>query len=151
VLQQHLGKPVKLVDLDVPVPSFKATYIALENPVRYDILMLAGLTEAEKRIALCKELFHVLLDHDSARSTDVFAHLEEMVAGTFTTQSKSADWEHLAEAAAMEFLFPFSDREAACPGPDCASLAERYGIPQEYVELYCSSGYMDNFRAYRAE
>jgi len=164
LMAKYLGKDVRVEYLDMDKNSYMATYLAVDDPGTgkqwFEIYLLNGLTEHEERFALCKELFHVLLDDADCRISDVFGHLEE-VAATFpvydSNPNRAAAWEVLAQAAAMEFMFSYAEREAflanakanANGGPDYSEAAARFGVPQTMVEEYCSAGHMRFFHAYR--
>ena len=59
--------------------------------------------------------------------------------------------EFCAEFAAMEFLFPLSERERAIKAGNgtlnFGTIAARYGIPEFLVQKYCGEPAMDYFRS----
>lgn len=150
IIESYLSKKVVVNQLVREKRSIRAVYFAMKDGT-YEVFLLAGMTEDEERFALCKELFHVVVDIEEYHSTDLYGHVYEVVA-TFPVEnsspSPSAQSEMLAELAAMEFMFPYEDRKAILSGGnnlDMAAIAARYGVPQPYAELYCSDEYMKFF------
>ena len=156
ILTQYLDKNFKIWDLAIQKNSIKSTYFANEDG-SYDIYLLAGMDLNEQRFVLCKELFHIVLDQVECRSIDLYGHLVE-VTTTFSKQTEPncpAAWEKLAEAAAMEFLFPFAKRArflaSSGSDPSFGWVAEQFGIPQQYVEEYCTDVSMEYFQQFHRE
>lgn len=155
IVGTFLQKKVTVESLKVPAAGkwIKAACV-ITDAGEYEIYVLTGLDLDARRFIICKELFHVVLDAESRRNMDMFRHLQE-VTTTFPVaivqpNSAAAACEYYAEAAAMEFLFPYTERLAvlaAAPegGPNYAEIASRYGIPQEYVESYLGAPLMDFF------
>lgn len=161
VCQQHVA-PEKTIEMhEIPIlaagRSIKGVFVATDTG--YQIYLLAGLSEEESRFVRCKELFHVLLDlPDESRNMDLYGHLDEVVSAFPQADSEpgcAVAWELLAEAAAMEFLFPLSEREAAINAAngsfDPAQVAARYHLPRSVVEGYCTESSMEFFRRCHAE
>jgi hypothetical protein len=124
--------------------------IYLKLPDKYVIVLLAEMNNCWKRFAICKELFHVVLNKPENFSTDIKGHVEDFFAGITSTTNNSnqnsSQMEMVAEFAAMEFFFPFSERKqikVAHTNPDFASIAERYKIPRIMVERYLTSNFME--------
>lgn len=149
--EQHLGKTIRIEYVAIPEDSssIKAHCLAL-NDGSYLIGLVEGMSDEEERFVLCKELFHVMFDHEGIRNIDLATHLAEY-ASLFQSQDCvgepqcSVAWENLAEIAAMEFLFPYDHRVASVDlgtTLDYGRLATRYGIPRYYVEVACSPGNM---------
>ncbi|CAE6728687.1 hypothetical protein XAC301_11230 [Xanthomonas arboricola pv. corylina] len=154
IVGEFLQKKVTLDTLKVPSAGkwIRATCIVNDDG-SYEIYTLSGLDYDARRFIVCKELFHVILDEEGRRNMDTYSHLQE-VTSTFpipnSVPNSAAVCEYLAEAAAMEFLFPYVEREATITaagraGPNHAEVAARYGIPQEYVESYLADGLMTFF------
>ena len=148
---QHLGKTIKIEYASIPEDgtSIKAGFLALGDGT-YMIGLVEGMSDEDERFVLCKELFHVMFDHEGIRNIDLATHLAEY-ASLFQAPDCEGEpqcsvaWESLAEIAAMEFLFPYDQRVASVNGGttlDFGRLATRYGIPRYYVEIACSSGNM---------
>jgi len=148
---QHLQKEISIQYVSIPEDgtSIKAGFLALADG-QYLIGLVEGMTDEDERFVLCKELFHVMFDHEGIRNIDLATHLAEY-ASLFQAPDCvgepqcSVAWENLAEIAAMEFLFPYDQRLAHVNGGttlDFGRLATRYGIPRYYVEIACSPGNM---------
>jgi len=156
LIENYLGKAVSVHTLARQRSSIKAFYFAMKDGT-YEIYLLAGMGDEEKRFAYCKELFHVVIDVEAYHNTNLHDHVYEVVATfpvTDSTPSPSVQSEKLAELAAMEFMFPYEDRQHILEGtknPDAAEIASRYGVPQPYIELYCSEGHMGFAHAFRAD
>ncbi|WP_313248896.1 ImmA/IrrE family metallo-endopeptidase [Stenotrophomonas acidaminiphila] len=149
--EQHLQKKISIQYVSIPEDgtSIKAGFLALADGA-YLIGLVEGMTDEDERFVLCKELFHVMFDHEGIRNIDLATHLAEY-ASLFQTPDCEGEpqcsvaWENLAEIAAMEFLFPYDQRLAHVNGGttlDFGRLATRYGIPRYYVEIACSPGNM---------
>lgn len=159
IVAEYLGKQFFVRKLPMSNESVSAMFWALKDGT-YEIFLLDGLDEHQRRFALCKELFHIILDEEGCRSTNVSEHVEEVHTTFPVRDSKpgtAAIWEFLAEASAMEFMFPFDARErflraaeAAGVAPDFARAAQQFGVPEYFVEFYCSDPVMEFFAAFRA-
>lgn len=150
---EYLGKTVLIEELEVVKNSAGALYLAI-NDGSYEIYLTEGMTDNERRFALCKELFHVVIDVDEYHSVNLYSHIYDVVAKFPEPNSRPKPptaSEFLAEVAAMEFMFPYEDREHLAGNgrsPDFTNAAERYGLPQDFVELYCSPGYLGELGAF---
>jgi IrrE N-terminal-like domain len=145
------------VDKEILIHEHPDTYrnhlvssIYLKLPDKYVIVLLAEMNNCWKRFAICKELFHVILNTPENFSIDIKGHVEDFFAGiTSTTNNSNQDssqMEMVAEFAAMEFFFPYVERskiKAAFPNPDFAAIAERYKIPRIMVERYLTNNFME--------
>lgn len=150
---QHCGKKIAMGELNIPAQDLvvRGMYAALSDG-SYEIYTLAELGSHEERFVLTKELFHVVMDTEECRNMDLYDHLVDAQASFSIGDSepnKSVVWEALAEIGAMEFLFPYHDREqllAASGGnPNFVDIARRYGVPQSYIEMYLSETVMNEF------
>jgi Zn-dependent peptidase ImmA (M78 family) len=153
---QYVGKGVEIRALDRSADGSSIMGMCAVFDDHFEIYILAELTDDLRRFVLCKELFHVVLDSERSRNGDIYEHLVE-VATTFPVVDSqpncAAAWEVLAEAAAMEFMFPYKER-AACLASgnfDPAVVAKRYGIPQIFVEAYCNPRAMDFWADYQGD
>ncbi len=144
LITQYCNKVVRVQDLNLPAEelSVRGAYVAWADG-SYDIFLLAELSDRERRFVKCKELFHVVMDQPHCRSMEIYRHVEATNASIALPESKPNQpvaWEWLAEIAAMEFLFPYSAREAVLEAsndaPDYPEIAAMYGVPQVMVELY---------------
>ncbi len=153
----EIGKNIVVFEHDLhyksqPIQSYVLSY---EKDL-YEIVYLSGQNFCWKRMVLCKELFHVLLDDIDSRNSNIQNLIDEatmqsipMPSSQKTLPSKALQMEWLAELAAMEFLFPYSERVVALerikknPEIEFIDIAEQYKIPLFYVELYLWQKRMD--------
>lgn len=160
---EHVERPIEYKVLDVEQkenPSIHGFYI--RKPTNYVICVQQNTNLCWRRFVVCKEIFHVLLDSrldgDTYRSTDIFSHVEEVTRTFPIAESRpreSAAIEQLAEIAAMEFMFPYEERvsilrnaEEQGTDVDYFQIADRYKVPQVYIELYLAVGVMEYFSVY---
>lgn len=149
---EYSGLPVNVHLVNVE-PGYTLSSFHL-YPDHCDIHIRAGMSEDWTRFALCKELFHLVADKEDCRSLDIYDHLEAMNTPALAELPNAAVWENLAEAAAMEFLFPYADREAILkrdPATPFELTAEQYGVPLVFVEQYLSDSAMKFFEPFRAD
>lgn len=157
ICEQYLQLKINWSFLPIPAQSSSIRGFYLSNHTHADIFLLSGMNPCWNRFVLCKELFHVLLEKEDNRSIRIFDHLSE-VAMKFpepdSHPSASAVSELLAELAAMQFLFPYSERvlikknaESSGVSLDFLKIAHEYKIPQVYVERYLSEPWMAYMRA----
>jgi hypothetical protein len=102
------------------------------------IRIVKGLNTCWRRLVTCKELFHVLFDCPEFQRLDLQEHIESSLYVQLNGNG-SVQAEFYTEIAAMEFLFPYKDREAILKhnsNPDTLELAKRYMVPQFYIEKY---------------
>lgn len=134
-------KPIEFLQSNVSCEDeqLKGYFVAKED--KYQVVLLSNLNYCWRRFVLCKELFHVFLDTDEFRSMDMDAHL----AGLYTVSDTTEDIgpipaltsEKIAEFAAMEFLFPYSDRrQCLAAGRESFDIADTFKIPLVLVEKY---------------
>ena len=109
------------------------------------------------RFAICKELCHILIDSEKSATKDIIKLasilVEEMPLGVIDMSDEEQEaWhsESLAELAALEILFPFSERSKIRANLDRGywnmpiyQIALTYKIPQYYVARGISSPYLD--------
>jgi len=149
--QEHEQKNITDVSLDLKDRTILGAYLNLG--ASYVIIVGANLNFCWKRFVLCKELFHVLLDAPEYRRMNIYEHLEEVKTTFPLLESRpgpSTVCEAMAEMAAMEFLFPYAARVEELEknaSPDYLAIAQKYKIPQVYVEEYMSPSYMENLGA----
>lgn len=149
--QQYQQKVITMEMLDLTDRTIIGAHLNLST--NYVVIVGSNLNYCWQRFVLCKELFHVLLDAPEYRSMSIYEHLEE-VKTTFplidSRPGPSAVCEAMAEIAAMEFLFPYEARVvelAQNPSPDYLAIAQKYKIPQVFVEEFLSPSYMENIGA----
>jgi hypothetical protein len=153
LLMQHcaeeVGKDIYFMTADNTdhLKSIKAVYVATENS--YVICTISGLNNCWNRMVITKELFHVIFDNPEYNFDDLDNHIENSVSNApsviVEASPISTQHEFLAEYAAMEFLFPLSERVSiiANGDTDYLAIAERYKVPRYYVEIYLSENYMN--------
>ncbi|PBJ83743.1 hypothetical protein CMZ84_04440 [Lysobacteraceae bacterium NML93-0399] len=152
---EYLGKKIFVEYVDIPAEgsSVSATYWA-NSDGSYRIGLLTGMSKDEEKFVLCKELFHVIFDDEGRRSMDLSTHLEDCTTAYTVNGGPprcAVAWETLAEIAAIEFYFPFEQREKCLDGGtvvDFARLAVRFEIPRYYVEVACGAGNMAYVKKY---
>ena len=119
----------------------------MKHPDRYEIVILKDLNYCWNRFAVCKELFHALLDDPSIRNPVIASHVDQMFAIGFSDQNNApAENEIAAEIAALEYLFPYRERKriVAARQTDYMAIATEFAIPRTYVESYLGSSTMAN-------
>ncbi len=115
----------------------------------YEINLHPALNPCWQRFILCKELFQVVLDGQEYRSVNLYAHLEQLIQimpgdGDDDSIYLPGVSELMAEIAAMEFLFPYSERLKikSQKSINLLDVATKYRIPQKFVAIYLSDAYM---------
>jgi hypothetical protein len=118
-------------------PAAHTVHIFVDNRLNY----------CWRRLVQCKELFQFILDRASDRTIDVPRHLADLKPDfPLTTNYKpTVASEFLASVAAMEFLFPYTERLKyfGTKALD-KDIAETYKIPQAKVSNYLAESYMKN-------
>lgn len=79
----------------------------------YHICLMSGMSNCWNRFALCKELFHVILDEENVRNSSLADHLKDLRSSVIDSDNggrESSKSEFLTEFAAMQFLFPYAKR-----------------------------------------
>lgn len=124
----------------------KSFYAKYED--KFDIVYLEDLNNCWMRFCLCKELFHILLQDPSNCSADLKSHVGDVFAvgieALDASGMKSTQVEIVAEIAAMEYLFPYSERKkwADSVHINFRNIADQYLIPRDYVEKYLHANSM---------
>lgn len=118
-----------------------------------DVLLANGLNYCWQNYTVTKELFHVLIDTEDSRDMNLSrTTLIESIGAPFDSNKPhyfAAAAELQAEIAAMEFLFPYVNRQAIVrlsKRPDSASVAKQYLIPRLMVEKYLSQVFLDELQ-----
>ena len=150
---EHLDKKVEAYGLNESLPhqSIRGYYVRF--PDKYVIVISQEDLSEWRRFVVCKELFHVALDEPQYRVTKIEGHLQEVAIAFPALDSRPGPAvmsEAMAEISAMEFLFPYKERQAVLQAHPCdfTQVAERYGIPLVHVERYLSLPYMATFGAF---
>jgi hypothetical protein len=153
--QQYLKIKIEVQRIDIDRNSSAVLGAFFKNgDGTYTICYASGLNYCWMRYTVCKELFHVILDREEYRNMDLEAHITEVTVAFPDRESEpsaSVRSEVLAEIAAMEFMFPYAERVQELNGPhkdNCLAIAEKYKVPQVYVERYLSESYMDALKEY---
>lgn len=142
--------PIRTLRVSAETNSTKGAMIA-HGGNNYEILLAAELSDQARRLVQAKEIFHILLDEDRYHSMDLYAHVEA-TAECFRIETSmpknTVVIEFLAHLAAMEFLFPFSERVRIVENQgdkeiDYGLVAHRFGIPQIEVEKFLVSSNME--------
>lgn len=151
--REYLNKNIAVHELrNIPAEgkSIRGYYLRFSD--RYVINLLSGMNLCWRRFVLCKELFHVILDEERYRTTDIYGHIEEVVAKFPVPQpaGPAVVSEALAEIAAMEFMFPYDRRLIAIQAPeiDYLAVAQAYKIPQALVEEYLAESFVRSLGSY---
>ncbi len=146
VCTRYLGKKIRTYTHNTPWDkgSIVAFNVAYED--YYDICLLGELNYCYSKFALCKELFHVIIDNPEFQSIDYGTRINQCIIGGVLLGPDSN--EYVAEIAAMEYLFPFKDREAILKQTDIDfdTIALTYRIPRLLVETYLNELRMDSLR-----
>lgn len=126
----------------------------------YEICLLDGLTNCWQRFALCKELFHVILDEENHRNPNIAMHLSDFrqsVRDYNVDGSEASCNEILTEFAAMQFLFPYSRRLGVVTVAKTRisngenrkdvyrDIAIEYRLPRLMIEEYLSDDMIEFF------
>lgn len=143
------GRPIEICEVDGDVNERWLYGTCLQSPEKSVILYAHHLNSCWERFTVSKELFHIVLDQDEYRTTDIFQHLEDIILAfpdDDSTPTKPVMCEILAEIAAMEFMFPYSHRDKIvhANGKSPMAVAQQYKIPCLLVERYLSKDYMLN-------
>lgn len=114
-----------------------------------------------KRFAICKEMFHALIDRnpaDRVTTTPDLLKLAEMIvsdSSAFVQDFSPFDTEQTAEVLAVETLFPFELRERfeeryRAGEISDLQLAARFRIPEDYARQAMYPSYFEYIREVRA-
>lgn len=148
------GATIVLKDLDIAAkPDSVVRGAMLRRGNIYEIYVIEGDVEENRRFVTCKELFQTLLDDEDMWNMNLNAHVQELGAADFIVNAASAavESEKLAEIAAMQFLYPYQERVADIArirSGECTyqKISDHYGLPQIYVEIYLNEIVMDKLR-----
>lgn len=118
-----------------------------------DVLLACGLNYCWQNYTVTKELFHILIDTEDSRDMNLSrTTMIESLGAPFDSNKPHyfpAAAELQAEIAAMEFLFPYVNRQAIVQLPttrDFSNVAKQYMIPRLMVEKYLSQVFLDELR-----
>lgn len=153
----HIQRP-KLVVLDVPAANSAVYSMSIfKQDGSFDIAIASGLNHCWTRYAVCKEVFHAILDAEEFRNMNIAEHVESVCVEFLIEDAKpsrSVASEYLTEIAAMEFLFPYAEREkeiarAGGTSLDYRGIAEKYRIPQVKIDKFLSNEFMRNLNQFK--
>lgn len=150
--QEYLKKDIKLYEHKIPHTGQPIRGFYLAYPDYYEIVLLGEQNFCWRRLVLCKEIFHIILDDEEYQNKDIGRLIDEATI-TLPIYKNDADpilpmqAELFAEIAAMEFLFPYNERKSILnksQSPDYMLIAEQYKIPRFLVEKYLSKSAMNS-------
>lgn len=151
ICTRYLNESIKTLTHHTPWDngSILAFFVAYDD--HYDICLLDGLNYCYKKFALCKELFHIVIEKPEFLSINYEETIGKCVNGGALNGAYSN--EYVAEIAAMEYLFPFKHREEiiANGNIDFDSIASTYRIPRLLVEKYLNEYRMEGLRSCYSE
>lgn len=136
ICTRYLNKKINLLTHETPWDGSSILAFFVAHPEHYDICLLDGMNYCYRKFALCKELFHIIIDNPEFQSVDFDYTIDKCVNGG---QLNGADSnEYIAEIAAMEYLFPFRIRKMLVESGDVdyEKVAIQYRIPRLLVEKY---------------
>ncbi|MFZ1548546.1 MAG: hypothetical protein WAT12_15860 [Candidatus Nitrotoga sp.] len=126
----------------------------------YHICLMSKMSNCWNRFALCKELFHVILDEEDVRNSSLINHLRDFRSSMIDSDNGGRDSsksEFLTEFAAMQFLFPYAKRLDCLKEIDnrtavgeskkavFTDIATRLRIPRLLTEDYLGNTLIDLF------
>jgi len=138
------------------------SFLHVDEDGNYNICLMSEMTNCWNRFALCKELFHVILDEESTRNPSIKDHLQDYRAALTDSEASGRDSsksEILTEYAAMQYLFPYAKRLVSLEEIDTRvsagearkvvflDVAEKLMVPRLMVEDYLGTELMDLFDA----
>jgi len=115
------------------------------------VYLLDGHDVPHQRYYLAKEVFQIILDQEAMRTRDIEDLITNMMRrarpdSIDANLGSATVSERLAEIAAQEFLFPYSERARHKAQADLkdgySQLAKDYGIPQYLIEGCLTDGWM---------
>lgn len=135
--------------------AIRGFYLSLG--ISYEIVLVGGQNLCWQRFITAKEIFQVLLDEISQRSTNLGSLIDEVTLNFHLIDHQvtpKAETEVLAEICAAEFLFPYTKRQHLLNSGkelNFLQIAEEIKIPQLIVEQFLSVSYMEvlNPESYR--
>jgi len=149
----------RILHLNAPYKGFYLSFNK-EGNVEYEIVVMGGQNYCWKRLVICKELFHIILDEEKFENKSLRKLLDtatdRLNIGNENEPELFFQAELLSEIAAMEFLFPYSDREIIVKKaqeddvvPDFGLVAVNYKIPTYFVKEYLSQQSMESLAPFK--
>lgn len=161
IVEKTYGKNVTLsFHEDSHELHYMYSFLVVDSNDNYEVCLMSEMTNCFNRFALCKELFHVILDEESVRNSTLQMHLHDFMMSMNDGNingSASSTSEMLTEFAAMQFLFPYSKRlkfakevqervgKNESKKDVYLDIATRLRIPRLYVERYLSDMFIEYF------
>jgi hypothetical protein len=145
IIWEEYDNPVK--NIAAQIGFYKASLGIYKGDGDYArIQFSSSLNMCWKRFAICKEMYHCLIDNNSTaritNTTDLMKLAEFLVRNepSVIEHFEPHDTEQLAELLALETLFPMELRQHHKADYDAGSitahqLALRYRIPETYTEI----------------
>lgn len=150
IVKKNLTNEINIVEVDISYDKsaiYSMCIIKPDNAI--DIVIAEDLNYCWKRFAICKEIFHLLIDQPEYRTLDIELHTESVLIAfpkDDAIPSTSVQVEFLAEVAAMEFLFPYKSRlmqlSTGAGNVNFPEIAQKYKMPQIFVERYLTDNYI---------
>lgn len=160
---------IELYEVEFSADHIAATVEIFDRPTQAiaKIKVASSLDDYWRRIAICKEMYHCVIDRtEKLRVTSVNDLLDlkdALVSPIYPHRSKQLtpdlgpfDTESDAELLAVETLFPYELRRTHIEGyyqgkPTATNLAMRYVIPEYYIPLAMQKKHLELIRKFRAE
>lgn len=140
--KNYVDKEIRVLELSSMARNHHIKSFYVDRKDGIDLVFLKDLNNCWRRFALCKELCHILLADPSNYSPNFAEHIEGCfgisLAGNTDDKMASTYVERTAEIAAMEYLFPYSERRQYIGRSDLEfmQIADQYKAPRIYVESY---------------
>ena len=132
----YLGKDIRTHVHNTPWDKGAIIAFVVTYPEYFDICLLGELNYCHAKFALCKELFHTIIQNPEFQSIDSDSTIDACAAGG--SLNGIAGSEFVAEIAAMEYLFPFKQRKLIFEqgNIDFDAVAEKFKVPRLLVEKF---------------
>ena len=144
--EKYLEKDIRVMTHETQWDGGSIVAFIVTYQTYFDICLLDGMNHCHQTFALCKELFHTIIQNAEFRSIDFENTIDECYAGG--SLSGIAASEYTAEIAAMEYLFPFKDRLKIVQQEtiDFDAVAQEYKIPRLRIEKYLTPFRMETLK-----
>ena len=146
ICTRYLQKKINLKKHLTPWENGAILAFIVSYEAYYDICLLDGMNYCHNKFALCKELFHIVIENPEFQSIFSDETIQECVTGG--KLSGGASQEFIAEIAAMEYLFPFKERIKIYKqgNIDFDAIATEYKIPRLMVEKFLTKYRMQSLQ-----
>lgn len=154
IVKKNLTNEINILEVDIAYDKSAVYSMCVIKPDKaIDIVIAKDLNYCWKRFAICKEIFHLLIDRPDYRALDIELHTESVLIAfpiDDAIPSTSVQVEFLAEVAAMEFLFPYKSRlvqlSTSAGNVNFPDIAQKYKMPQIFVERYLTDNYINSLK-----